>query len=339
MAGVSLSTASLVLSGKGAISDEVQVRVRSAAASLGYRKFQPLRVGKEKKAAVLFHFDHFLAHTWNMLRQVTLELQAHLEKNNYLTVLIPITYDMSDDTIFNKVVASEAVVVFSMHFGRETLFSRLEDISIPVVVIINSSFQTKFHTVCADNFQGSYEAASHLISLGHRNIVYAEFDIYQLPSTLSDRFLGFVKAMHEYGLDFPDRNRLHLDINDIGGIENQFREVFSGDSPPSAVFFIDDYLAAHCHGILRKLGLSWPGEIGVIAAGEILDYNEPYIPAITTMHTSPRLLGKFSAEMSLNILENEQQSNLVLKIKQDLVDRGTCRHPGGEHEGRQPRIY
>jgi DNA-binding LacI/PurR family transcriptional regulator len=142
---------------------------------------------------------------------------------------------------------------------------------------------------------------------------------------LSDRFLGFCKAMQEYGLDLSDSNRLHLAIDDTDGIADRFREVFSGDSPPTAVFFIDDYLAARCHGILRSLGLAWPDKISVIAAGEVLDYHEPYIPAITTMQTNPQLLGKFSAEMAFNILENEQESNLVLKIKQKLVDRFTCR--------------
>jgi LacI family transcriptional regulator len=330
IAGVSLSTASLVLSRKGKISGEVQDKVRAAAKTLGYKRYLPVFSEKTNKIAVLFHFDHNLAHTWNMLRQVTVELQAYLEKNSYLTMLIPITYDMQDDEIFNKVLASGAVAVFSMHFGREQLFTRFEEAAIPVVVIINSHFQSRFHTVCADNFQGSYEAASYLIKLGHRNIIYAEFDIYQLPSTLTDRFLGFLKAVQEYGVEFPDKNKLHLDINDLGDIKCKFREALAGSESekPTAIFFVDDYLAAHCTGVLSDLGFSYPQDISIIAAGEVLDYNEPYIPAITTMQTNPQLLGKFSAEMVFNILESTQETNNVLKIKQHLVDRGSCRGSG-----------
>jgi LacI family transcriptional regulator len=326
IAGVSLSTASLVLSRKGKISGEVQDKVRAAAKTLGYKRYLPVFSEKTNKIAVLFHFDHNLAHTWNMLRQVTVELQAYLEKNSYLTMLIPITYDMQDDEIFNKVLASGAVAVFSMHFGREQLFIRFEEAAIPVVVIINSQFQSKFHTVCADNFQGSYEAASYLIKLGHRNIIYAEFDIYQLPSTLSDRFLGFFKAIQEYGIKFPDKNKIHLDIRDLKDIRRKFRDILTGSETekPTGIFFVDDYLAAHCSGILSDLGFSYPHNISIIAAGEVLDYNEPYIPPITTMQTNPQLLGKFSAEMVFNILESTQDTNNVLKIKQQLVDRGSC---------------
>jgi LacI family transcriptional regulator len=261
-----------------------------------------------------------------MLRQVTVALQNNLEKNRYLTLLIPITYDMTDDSIFNKVQALGAAAVCSIHFGREQLFERFEAASMPVVVIFNSQFQRNFHTVCADNFQGSYEAASHLIALGHKNIVYAEFDIYQLPSTLSDRYMGFLKAMFEFGIDFPSENKLHLDINDRADIKLQFEKIFPNSHirpVPSAIFFIDDYLAAHCSGVLAELGLFSPNAISLIAAGEVLDYNEPYIPSITTMHTDPEQLGKFSAEMIVNLLGNSSMGNQVLKIKQTLIDRGS----------------
>ncbi|GHV85443.1 LacI family transcriptional regulator [Spirochaetia bacterium] len=323
--GVSLSTVSLVLSNKGNISEEVQIKVRTVASNLGYRKDPPNQDGKIRKIVILFHFDHHLAHTWNMLRQVTLELQSYLQKNNYLTLLIPITYDMSDEEIFGKVVSSGAMAVFSMHFGRESLFSQLEDAAIPVVVIINSQFQSRFHTVCADNFQGSCEAAAHLAGLGHRDIIYAEFNLYQLPATLSDRFLGFCKAMQEAGIDFPGTRRLYLDIDNSADIKRQFKAAFSKKRPPTAVFFIDDYLAAHCLPILKDLGLAFPKDISIIAAGEVLDYNEPFVPRITTMRTSPEQLGKFSAEMGFSILTNTQETNNVLKIKQQLIDRGSCR--------------
>jgi LacI family transcriptional regulator len=322
-AGVSASTASLVLSRKGNISEEVKEKVRKAAGEIGYRKYTAAMSKKAGKIAILFHFDHNLAHTWNMLRQITIALQENLENNRYLTLLIPITYDMTDDTIFNMVAASGSQAVFSMHFGRETLFSRLEEAAIPVVVLINSQFQSTFHTVCADNFQGSCEAASHLIARGHRNILYAEFDIHQLPSTLSDRFLGFYKAINEAGINFNEENRLHLDINDPDDTRRRFEAAFTHRKKPTAIFFIDDYLAAHCTPLLTDLGLSYPKHLSVIAAGEVLDYSEPYIPRITTMRTRPELMGKFAADLVFNILESKQESNQVLKIKQQIVDRGS----------------
>jgi LacI family transcriptional regulator len=232
---------------------------------------------------------------------------------------------MTDSEIFQKVLNSRAKAVFSMHFGREKLFTQLEEAKIPVVIIINSHFQSHFYTVCADNFQGSYEAASHLLNLGHERIIYADFDIYQLPETLSDRFFGFYKALNEHGVSLSEEHKLHLDINNVQDIRRKLKEAFGTARKPTAIFFVDDYLAAHSIGILREMGLRCPEEISIIASGEVLDYNEPYIPRISGMLTSPELLGRFSAEMMLDRLKHKPRESYVLKIKQQLMDRGSCR--------------
>lgn len=330
LAEVSPSTVSLVLSNKGKISQEVKKKVKAAADELGYSKGSTNGNTKTRKIAVLFHFDHKLAQTWHILRQVTLSLEQTLASSGYLTMLIPITYDMTDSDIFQKILDSGAKAIFSMHFGREKLFTQLEEAKIPVVIIINSHFQSRFYTVCADNFQGSYEAASHLLNLGHKRIIYADFDIYQLPETLSDRYFGFYKALNEHGVSMPEEHKLHFTIDDVEDIREKFKRVFSRSAAekPTAIFFVDDYLAAHSIGVLEELGLHCPEDISIIASGEVLDYNEPYIPRISGMVTSPDLLGKFSAEMMIDRLKHKPRESYVLKIKQQLIDRGSCRRIG-----------
>jgi len=325
LAGVSPSTASLVLSNKGKISDEVKQKIFEIADDIGYSKRNQKVKGSQKPIAVLFHFDSKLAHTWHILRQVTLRLEQILALNNYIMVLIPITYEMDDNEIFNRIVSLNASAVFSMHFGRENLFSQLEGASIPVVVIINSHFQSKYYTVCADNFQGSYEAASHLLELGHKNIVYADFDIHQLPETLIDRFFGFSKALDEHNVLFTEQQKIRLDVNDLDQISLKLQTILSAKNRPTAIFFIDDYLAARCYSVITQLGYNIPNDISIIASGEVLNYDEPYIPKITGMLTSPDLLGKFSAEMMIDRLQHKPRESYVLKIKQQLVDRGSCK--------------
>ncbi|MDT8298275.1 MAG: LacI family DNA-binding transcriptional regulator [Spirochaetaceae bacterium] len=324
LAGVSSSTVSLVLSNKGKISPEVQEKVRLAAEEIGYSKTVPVAGSISNIVAVLFHFDHQLAQTWHILRQVTLSLERTLSDMNYLTTLIPITFHMTDSEIFRKIVDSRAAAVISMHFGREDLFARFEKSGLPVVLVINSHFQSHFYTVCADNFQGSYEAASHLLDLGHKRIVYADFDIYELPATLSDRYFGFYKALNERGISFPDGLKLHFDIDDLSDIRQKMETIFSMEEKPTAIFFVDDYLAAHCIGVLDDMGLRIPEDVSIVASGEVLDYDEPYVPKVSGMITRPDLLGKFSAEMLIDRLEHKHLESYVLKIKQQFVDRGSA---------------
>lgn len=323
-ANVSPATASLVLSNKGKISDEVKSKVRTAAAELGYSRPSSGATGRAGTVAVLFHFDHELSQTWNILRQITLELERRMSDQEYLTILIPITFDMEDREIMDKIQASRARAVFSIHFGSESLFEALEDSGIPVVVIINSHYQSRFHTVCADNFHGSYEATSLLLELGHRRILYADFDIRELPETLSDRYFGFYKALDEHGQSFSEDQRLHLNVDDLNDIRTKLAAALSRDARPTAIFFVDDYLAARSYGVIEDLGLSIPRDLSIIASGEVLDYDQPYIPRISAMLTSPELLARFSAQMMVDRLGHKPRESYVLKIKQQLVDRGSC---------------
>ncbi len=327
-AGVSSSTASLVLSNKGKISEEVKQKVIAIADELGYPRRTQVSTASQGNIAVLFHFDSKLAHTWHVLRQVTLQLEQTLASSNYVLILIPITYEMTDDQIFQRVMALKATAVFSMHFGREVLFSRLEDASIPVVVIINSHFQSQFYTVCADNFQGSYEAASHLVKLGHKRIIYADFNIHELPETLIDRFFGFSKALNEHNIPFTEDQKVRLDVYDPVDIKEKLGKLLTSKNKPTAIFFVDDYLAARCYPVLQELGFRVPEDLSIIASGEVLDYNEPFIPRITGMLTNSSLLGKFSAEMMIDRLEHKPRESYVLKIKQQLVERGSCKSIG-----------
>ncbi|MGH0051780.1 MAG: LacI family DNA-binding transcriptional regulator [Sphaerochaetaceae bacterium] len=327
-AGVSSSTASLVLSNKGKISEEVKQKVVAIADELGYPRRAQSPTVSSGNIAVLFHFDSKLAHTWHVLRQVTLQLEQTLASNNYVLVLIPITYEMEDEQIFQRVMALKATAVFSMHFGREALFSRLEEAAIPVVVIINSHFQSHFYTVCADNFQGSYEAASHLVRLGHKQIIYADFNIHELPETLIDRFFGFSKALNEHNIPFSEDQKIRLDVYDPVDIKEKLEALLSSKKRPTAIFFVDDYLAARCYPILQELGYRIPEDLSIIASGEVLDYNEPFIPRITGMLTNSALLGKFSAEMMVDRLKLKPRESYVLKIKQQLMERGSCKAIG-----------
>jgi len=56
---------------------------------------------------------------------------------------------------------------------------------------------------------------------------------------------------------------------------------FSGKNPPTAVFLHDDYLTAIIKCLLDKMGIRIPEELSIIAPGDVLDYNQPFLSGIT----------------------------------------------------------
>jgi LacI family transcriptional regulator len=325
-AGVSIATASLVLSGKGKISREVSERVIQTAKKIGYTKRTAVsNSGKgTAKYIALLHTESY-EYGWSFIRPCIMVLEDILIKHGYFPVIFDMGKNASTEDVLNRVLQSRAGAVLSIHYGNPELCEKLEDMNIPVVIINNSNFQDRFSTVCIDDFQGAYEGSLHLIKLGHRDILYIDFLRPFMPSVITDRFIGFKKALDEYGIPFAQDQRITLNLADVEAIRPKLEGYFGNDSRPTAIFFHDDYIAALVLVILRELGLRVPEDLSIIAPGDVLDYNQPFLPKITTMSSNTSLMAQIAGELLINRLKNDPEDIHVVKVKQQLTERGSCR--------------
>lgn len=327
-AGVSVSTVSLVLNRKGQISQDVRDRVYEAAKQLDYIKpvYTPSTAIKPiRHIAILVYEDYEKAFVWNFFRRIIIQLEAIMTKEQCYPVIIPVRLKQDTHEILEKVVSSQAGALFSIDYANQELFQQLEDRGIPVVIVNNSSLQTQFHSVCVDDFHGAYEGTRRLITLGHTHIAYVEYHRPDMPALLNDRFIGFKKALDEEQLSFPDDHRITVDLFDMDELQRKLQKLFQRKNPPTALFIHDDYLAACTIVVLQNMQLGVPNDVSIIAPGDVLDYNQPFIPQITTMRINNELMGKLAGEMLLERLKRQQDEIHVLKVNQQLVERGSCK--------------
>ncbi len=326
IAGVSMTTASLVFSNQGRISEETRTKVQNAADFIGYsRKRKSSDIETDANIAILYSVDPDWAFILTFIRPIISEIERELKKINLNTVLIPFHHDAEDAEIVDKLEGIECKGVFSIHYGKESLFSILEDSGIPVIVVMNNKYQSKFYSVGVDNFQGAYEGALFLIEQGHRNIIYLDYKRHDLPILSIDRFIGFKKALDEKGIIFPESNKAYYNPKDTGQCRKDLSELFSQEPHPSALFCIDDDIAGRAIQLLKEIGINIPEDVSVIAPGDVLDYSMPYIPQITTMHIDTTYMGHISAQMMITRLTHYPEEVHVLKVRQQLVRRGSCR--------------
>ena len=328
-AGVSVSTASLVLNGKGKISPGVIDIVKETAKKLNYAPPRPSEIQRRKRrklvcVGILLNLDFEWAHTWYMLDRIIQELQRTLEARDIGTILVPISSATSVEKTHERIMKQNIQAVYSIHHTDSELFETLESEGIPVVVIMNSNHQKSFSTICVDDFQGAYEGTMHLIELGHRNILYVDYATAELPALTGDRFVGFRKAFEERGLSFDPAHRITCTLTNTPFLDERIGEVFAKKPVPSAVFAMDDYLGARIHAMLTKRGIRVPQDVSMICPGDVLDYSEPYFPPLTTMSIPFDLMGRFAAELLFNRSERGAGRVNVLKVKQQLIDRGSC---------------
>ncbi len=334
-AGVSLTTVSLVLSGKGKISNPVRDRVIEAAKKVGYRRKRNRKESPEEAPStvtILLPVDDEWAHTLHFIRPIIVEIERALIKENLYPVILPTFYTSDVENTISKILANEAKAVFSIHYGKEALFRKLEGMGIPVIVIMNNNFQDTFYSVCVDDFQGAYEGCLHLIRLGHRAIGYVDFPRPDLPAVVVDRFIGFRKAMDEYSLPFPAEWRISVPLGNRLLLGQNLRRLFAGDKWPTALFVHDDYFAARVLSELGAAGIRVPEDVSVIAPGDVLDYGDPFMPPLTTMRIDTALMGRIAGDLLLNRLRMNPREIQVLKVKQQLVERSSCRRLEGGME-------
>ena len=326
IAGVSMTTASLVFSKQGRISEETRAKVMNAADFIGYsKKRKESDIQADANIGILYSVDPEWAFILLLIRPIIDEIERELKKINLNTVLIPFHYKAKDEVITEKLESIDCKGVISIHYGKESLFSSLEKSGIPVIVVMNNNYQNKFFSVCVDDFQGAYEGAMHLLDLGHTSISFLDYNRKNLPMLSTDRFIGFKKALDEKGIIFPESNKIFYNPMDTDQCKKDLSILFSSKSHPTAIFCLDDDIAARAIQLLKELGLNIPGDVSVIAPGDVLDYSMPYIPQITTMHIDTTYMGRISAQMMINRLTHYPEDIHVLKVKQQLVERKSCR--------------
>ena len=317
---VSIATASMVLTGKGRISEEVRNKVLKAAREMGYRKKNQI---PGSSWTILLPMEAFWDNIWHFIKPAIDNILRTAVSQNAKYSLIPIYNDYSSDQIHTLLKKQSITSVFSFHYGNRQLFKSLEEDSIQVVVINNSQFQEGYYSVCVDDFQGAYEGTKHLIEKNHSRIVYMDYPISALPILKSDRYFGFRKAIEENGIYFPEDWHLTVNFEDIPEIKTKLQKIINQAPNPTAFFIHDDILANRVIHLLGELGKKVPDDFSIIAPGDTLNYSYPETPQITTMSINTGLMGKYAAEIMLERNRGNYSESHVLKIKQQLIIRGS----------------
>lgn len=302
--------------------------MHEAAKKFGYRRnlyASSMAKRVSSHIAILVLDDYEKAFEWNFIRHIIIQIESVITKEGYYPIMIPVNLHFKSEQVLKKIIASGSGAIFSIHYGNKELFTQLEDRGISVIIINNSNYQDKFYSVCVDDFQGAYEGALYLTQLGHRKIAYIEYERPDIPSVIADRFIGFKKALDEIGVEFPDKNRITVTLYNMEELQEKIKYLFNSGENPTALFIHDDYLAARVIVALNKLGLAVPEDVSIIAPGDTLDYNQPFIPRITTMSINTDLLGRIAGELMINRLKSKPDDIHVLKVKQQLIERGACR--------------
>ncbi|OZT77517.1 MULTISPECIES: LacI family DNA-binding transcriptional regulator [Salinicoccus] len=173
--------------------------------------------------------------------------------------------------------------------------------------------------VTGDNFRVGYDATSHLIQHGHRNIGV----IYAVPnvSTTEGRLAGYRQALEENGIMY-DEEHLELGYATVEGGAKAAETLLKKEKDITALFIQNDLMTIGVISKLKELGLKIPENIALIGFG---DSPSAAItaPPITNMVLPPQQIGAKAFE-SLSKLINGETHVENIELPASMVVRKSC---------------
>lgn len=181
----------------------------------------------------------------------------------------------------------------------------------PLVFVGRRSPVYTVDCVATDNETIGYQAARHLIELGHRRIVHIGFTDY---STGIDRAQGYQRAMEEAGLDpqvveLPGNGAVPR--SSVDGIPDEHLAVPAyqvalevwgqGGDLPTAAFCFNDITAMGVYKALRELGLRIPEDVSLVGVDNLPTTRHFEVP-LSTFALPGAEIGRRAAQILLQRL-------------------------------------
>ena len=285
-AGVSPSTASVVFSGKTAVSDATRQRVLEAAAALGYTGPDPraasLRRGRSGIVGVVFE-EHLGAAFLDPVKTLMMDgLTDAVAPIGAGLLLLRDQAPLGTEPTLTTAPLDAAVLVGCSGMLRESL-AAVTARGIPVVVIEGDAGEG-IPRIELDNREAQRQAASHLRALGHADVA-----IVTLP-VRAGRERGWLAADEQVTIDvtrerlagarevFPDAPAYAAQRSSIDeGLAAGRALLADPGARPTAVLAQSDLLAAGVIRAAEEAGLRVPHELSVTGFdGIVVDGLAPY---------------------------------------------------------------
>ena len=154
-----------------------------------------------------------------------------------------------------------------------------------------------------DNVLASFEAARHLIELGHERIAIIAGP--QTTLTGSGRLEGFRKALREAHIPLPEEYiRPGAFFMEPG--YRAALEVLQLPTRPSAIFACNNRMTLGLMRALKDLGLECPRDVSVVGFDDF-DWSELFSPRLTTVVQPSHEMGELATEMLVQVIVDSDQ--------------------------------
>jgi len=292
-AGVSKTTVSRVLNGKGELDLRTAERVRQVIAELGYvpsARAVGLARGRTRIVGMLVP-----SLTWPWMGEVLQGAVDVVESEGYGLLLFTCNRGEESMQQFASQVSAQSfdgLLVIEPE-GTLAYIEQLHARGLPVVLIDDRAKQPLFPSVATTNIDGAEAAARHLLELGRRRpLVITGVEHF---GCTHERLDGFRDTYAAAGVELDPRLVFEGDFTHASGRRGVQAAIDAGLEFDS-IFAHNDLSAGGAIQAVREAGRTVPGDVSVVGFDDI-PYAQHTEPPLTTVHQPMRRMGQAAARM------------------------------------------
>lgn len=330
VAGVSLSTVSIVLSESDKyVSPEIREKVLEAARKTGY-VLKPRKRAEKTIAVILPSISSTFFS--NLLRGI----EEALSGQGYALMVCDSEFQYEKEKQFIGMIKKQelcgVIIDSSCPENQEEAYAaflkeKYGDSGIPVVFLERRSKEESFGSVFVDHYGNAYQAVSHLISQGHRDIAH----IGGIPGNIAsrERTRGYYDALRGQGVE-PD-----ADLADAGDFSPNsgylaMKRLLQHGKSFTAVFAANDQMAIGAMKAVLSAGKRIPEDVAVIGIDN-LSVSTMVSPALSTINVPTFQMGKEAVRLMLEMREGVAAAQIQIPCGL-IVRKSTDPAAGSEWE-------
>jgi len=253
----------------------------------------------------------------SFLDLVVQEINDRLTEQGYFLAIS--VYSPEDDALQSPLFQEDRVdgLILLSPIHEQSYVQELKKKKIPFVMLDNQLKHSSVPSVIVNNRKGGYDAARHLIELGHKKIAHISGPDPFLSSR--ERELGFRQALEEAGLTPFCVERGEFTIASGYDIAGQW---LASGSLPTAVFAADDNIALGVMNALQLAGVRIPQDVSIVGFDDQSVASQLH-PRLTTVRQPAEMIGRHGVDLLLKWIHEASipESAVPLQFEPELVIR------------------
>lgn len=316
-AGVSITTVSHALSGKGILNRETRAYVQNIAKQMNY---VPDLYGSNLRKKTTGNIGLIISSVKGDYYGMLIDTMAYAcQKCGYdLNIIVSAQHEKMMSNILGG--SLDGAVILSSHITDEDA-RQIEEMEFPVVFLDKRISGKYMSSVIFDAFVEGKTAGEYLIGLGHRRMAYLQGVEKNYDNIW--RRAGFESALAEAGVSLREEDVIPGEFDRDVTYERVIDYMEKKDFVlPDAFFASNDLSALGCINALHAKGYRVPEDVSVMGCDDI-EQSGWFRQRLTTIHTNYEKQGEIAVDKLVNMIQNKEEGE-ICELESYLVIRDSC---------------